>query len=56
MCHSEDDDVWQGASCLHLPIPAFRASSALWSSCGRMILLADSDRYIVAFVGDSTED
>ena len=43
----------QGASCMHLPIPAFQASHAEWSSCGAMLMLADQDRFLVAsFVAD----
>ena len=41
---------------MHLPIPAFRASSAEWSSCGKKILLGDQDRFVVAFFSAELEE
>ncbi len=41
----------EGASCVHIPLPGFRASSLRWPPAGACLLLADKEAVCCAYLG-----
>mmetsp|Transcript_37048 Transcript_37048/g.88061 ORF Transcript_37048/g.88061 Transcript_37048/m.88061 type:complete len:139 (+) Transcript_37048:1135-1551(+) len=40
----------EGASCIHVPLPSFRASNVAWSPAGASFVLTDKDAFCCAFL------
>ena len=41
----------EGASCVHIPLPGFRAASLRWHPAGTCLLLADKEAVCCAYLG-----